>query len=162
MREIPMTKGQVAIVDDEDLEWLSQWKWSADWSGLGKCFYALRGVSIVPGSRKVRKIYMHRQILGLGPGDKLTGDHINHNTLDNRRENLRVATMVEQCQNRRSRSDSTTGIKGVTRRENGKFRVYLTVNKERIRFGQYNTLEEAAAIAMEKRKEFHGNFARYN
>lgn len=89
--------GKFALVDDADLEWLSAWSWHLAPNG-----YAARGGST--GGRAL----MHRQILGLEPGDGKQGDHINRDRLDNRRENLRVVTAAENSRNtgaRPSRSD---------------------------------------------------------
>ena len=83
-RLIPLTKGQNAIVDKEDYDFLNQWSWFASFDK--KTCYAARR-RIVDG--RAEKIYMHRVILGL---TDLMADHKNHNTLDNRRCNLRPAT----------------------------------------------------------------------
>lgn len=80
MREIILTKGKSAIVDDSDYQWLSQWKWTYHNQG-----YAYRGM----GGRKNRKcILMHRLIMNTPDG--MDTDHINMNKLDNRRVNLRI------------------------------------------------------------------------
>lgn len=89
MKEILLTQNQVALVDDADFEWLSQWKWYAIWSPGIKGFYAVRRGRLPDGRRSL--IRMHRQILGLDMADKRQGDHVNHDTLDNRRENLVVS-----------------------------------------------------------------------
>ena len=87
MKQIKLTQNKVALVDDADHDWLSQWKWYAvkDYSGD---FYATRNSSWKAG--KQHTIRMHRQILGLERGDKRISDHINHSTLDNCRSNLRI------------------------------------------------------------------------
>lgn len=95
--EIQLTQGQVALVDDADYEWLSQFKWTA-----AKCnrkgptkFRAVRG-----GGRRslVKRISMHQQIMEAPKG--LTVDHINGDPLDSRRSNLRICTQAEQTLNR--------------------------------------------------------------
>lgn len=60
MKEIPLTQGKVALVDDDDFEWLSQFKWYA--VKFGRTFYAVRQAPRVNG--KQRKIWMHREVLG--------------------------------------------------------------------------------------------------
>ena len=100
-REMPLTKGKVAIVDADDYEWLSQWKWSARF--CNSIWYAVRG-STCGGKRK--DFSMHREILGLRAGDGREVDHINRNSLDNRRINLRVSTRKENCANRGPRERS--------------------------------------------------------
>src|SRR5208282_311362 len=98
-REIPLTQGQVALVDIADFEWLNQWKWTAQWSESNQCFYAIRR----PGKSadgKRHKIWMHRLILGLMLRDEREGDHIKTGkTLDNRRANLRIANHSQNVSN---------------------------------------------------------------
>ncbi|MCK9460667.1 MAG: HNH endonuclease [Proteobacteria bacterium] len=94
MKEIPLTQGKVALVDDDDFEWLSQWKWCAikHWN----TFYAMRMSKTVNGKRE--NIQMHHAIIGKKEG--LVTDHINGNGVDNRRENLRHVTHRQNGQNR--------------------------------------------------------------
>lgn len=89
MRKIRLTKGKYALVSDEDFERVNQYKWYASLESRGTKWYAVRRVTI--NGKKV-KIRMHRFVLGLPPGkeDPRIVDHLNHNSLDNRRENLEV------------------------------------------------------------------------
>jgi hypothetical protein len=100
-RLILLTQGKFAIVDDADYEWLNQWKWCARWHMQTKSFYAVRNIP-----KQSLNMRMHRQILELGNGnhDKRQGDHINHDTLDNRRNNLRIVTSRGNNSNRRNQS----------------------------------------------------------
>lgn len=103
MKEIPLTKGKIALVDDTDYDWLIQWKWHA-WTAKGKWF-------AISQEKEGHKMKMHRLIMNAPDG--LQVDHRNHNGLDNRRENLRICTNTENSRNRRIRRDNTTGFKGV-------------------------------------------------
>jgi hypothetical protein len=94
MKEIILTQGQVALVDDEDYEYLNQFKWQAFWSKKAHTFYAHR--PIYKGNKRT-KILMHRQILNVPDG--LQVDHINHKTLDNQKYNLRIVTCRQNNQN---------------------------------------------------------------
>jgi hypothetical protein len=94
MKEIQLTKGKVTIVDDEDFEYLNQWKWSA--VVKSNTIYAKRG-QVING--KFYIIPMHRSILN--PTIGLEVDHINRNGLDNRRNNLRCVSHAENCRNRK-------------------------------------------------------------
>jgi len=96
MKEIELTQGQVAIVDDEDFEYLSQWKWRASWHENNKSFYAARADR---STGKYKTIYMHRLIMQTESG--LECDHIFHNTLDNRKSVLRNVTRSENQRNNR-------------------------------------------------------------
>jgi hypothetical protein len=97
MKRIKLTQGQVAIVDDADYDRVSQHKWYAHWYPTMGSFYAARNVRIEKG-RCI--LHMHRQILGLGYGDKRHVDHIDGITLNNRRSNLRIVTARQNCQNK--------------------------------------------------------------
>jgi hypothetical protein len=88
MREIFLTRNQVALIDDDDYEWLMRWKWHV--AKGGNTFYAVRQIHLVNGKRGT--VLMHRQILGLEEGDNREADHVNHYGLDNRSVNLRVVT----------------------------------------------------------------------
>lgn len=101
-RELTLTMGMVAIVDDADYKWLSRWKWCAHQTTRG-VFYVRRGAS---RNGKIQSILMHRQIMGLVVGDGKEVDHINRNPLDNRRCNLRLVTRKENCANRGIRARS--------------------------------------------------------
>jgi hypothetical protein len=108
---IPLTQGQSVIVDDNRYEELSQFKWHAAYHKNPRGFYAMRKIRLPDGRRTTEK--MHRRILGLQRGDKRQGDHRNHNTLDNRKRNLRIATSRQNKANQR-RGNSKSGLKGVS------------------------------------------------
>lgn len=93
IRLIPLTRGQNAIVDTIDFEWLSQWNWSS--KKRKDTFYARRHET-VDGKRTV--IYMHRVIVG---GNPVETDHNNGNGLDNRRLNIKGCTRKQNQSNRR-------------------------------------------------------------
>jgi len=97
MKQIPLTQGQVALVDNTDYDWLNQWKWCAQ--RTRGVFYAVRNSPRKNG--KKHQIFMHREILGLRYKDGQEGDHRNHNTLDNQRENLRVCIHSQNIMNQK-------------------------------------------------------------
>ena len=107
MKEIELTLGQVAIVDDEDFEELNQNKWFATKSA--KTFYARRNSPWING--KHYAIRMHHQIIGKPPKGLMV-DHINGEGTDNRRENLRFVTNRQNCQNinHKKRSSEYPGV----------------------------------------------------
>lgn len=161
MKTMPLTKGKHAIVDDEDFEALSKHRWTASQSSEGK-WYTMRAVpkSLRVGGKRT-KIFMHREIMGAESGFDV--DHINVNTLDNRRVNLRVCTHAENCRNGSTHRDNPTGFKGVSfDKGRGRFRAMITFNYRPKFLGRFNTAHEAAlaydAAAIEK----FGKFARLN
>jgi hypothetical protein len=135
--EIPVSGGLVALVDDEDVELVSQYSWFK--RDAGTVVYAL-----TRGPRPERKhIRMHRLIMNAEPGQYV--DHKNGNGLDNRRSNLRFATRVENSRNMRVQNAS--GYKGVHRASkliNRCWVASIRVDGRMLYLGAYPTPEEAA------------------
>jgi len=150
---IALTRGQNALVDTEDFEWLSKYNWFAHWCPDTRSFYALRA------GPNHRSIPMHREILNCSPRQQ--GDHINHDTLDNRKLNLRKCRKAMNNRNQRRRIDNTSGFKGVSWHYN-KWRSRIMVNKIPMNIGGFDTIEEAARAYDAAAKEFHGEFAYFN
>jgi hypothetical protein len=102
MREIPLSKGMVALVSDEDFEFLSQWKWCVSKESRGTKWYAVRWTRKAEhGEGKRYKIRMHRVVMGLGTGrddGTIVVDHKDHNGLNNQRNNLEIITQVENME----------------------------------------------------------------
>jgi hypothetical protein len=151
-REICLTRGLVAIVDDADYERFNEYTWSAMAGGSG--FIAARRVM-------GRLVSLHREITGAKKGE--TVDHRNGNTLDNRRQNLRVCTARENWQNRKRDGRNTTGYKGVSKRHYGKkFRAYIYDKGKQKFLGDYDLAEEAAKAYDQAAVALYGSFARTN
>ncbi len=169
MKEIALTQGQVALVDDEDHEELSRFKWHAAAKMVKgeKAFYAARTIiesTLVDGKTFSRKIviYMHRLILGaIG---SLKGDHRNGNTLDNRRENLRECTKAQNNMNARKPSHGLSSpYKGVVLfKRDGRFRAYIKKDGKQRHLGYFDTQEGAAMAYNQAAKELFGEFALLN
>jgi HNH endonuclease len=107
MRLIPLTQGQFAIVDDIDVERVIQFKWCAEWNKTTKTWYASRGIrKPYPKNVKMARFIMNEPV-------GYIVDHENHDTLDNRRDNLRICTRSESQFNRRIPSHNTSGVKGI-------------------------------------------------
>jgi hypothetical protein len=155
MKEIPLTQGKVALVDDEDFEWLDQWKWCLSY----KDGYAVRA------NRPYSKIYMHTEILKTPP--ELVCDHINRNPLDNRRCNLRACARTVNQHNRGMQANNKSGYKGVSYVSNIQKRVkrwlaQIGKNHEHHCIGYYNTPEEAAHAYDKAAIKLYGNTADIN
>lgn len=154
MKEIPLTQGMVAIVDDEDYELVSRYKWFADRRGKYSIrYYACRKTYI--DERRVNE-YMHHAILG-----HVRVDHKNGNGLDNRRENIRIATQSQNMANRRSQANSQSPYKGV-RKVKLRWRAYIKPNEKPIHLGYFDTAEEAARAYDWAAKRIYGDFALLN
>ena len=91
---------------------------------------------------KYETIMMHRLIMN-APNDMLV-DHINHDTLDNRRGNLRLASQMQNQMNQKMRIDNKSGVKGVSwNKSASKWTVYIRVNTERIYLGCFKNINDA-------------------
>ena len=159
-RKIPLTQGKFALVDPDDYDELSKYKWYAVRSPRG--YYAVRSAKAKNGRSGQKNVRMHRIILK-APEDKFI-DHINHNGLDNRKSNLRICTMQQNSWNmRKQRGNCVSQYKGVTRRKDiGKWQARIICNRKRISIGCFDD-EIAAAMAYDnKAKELFGEFAAPN
>nr|BDD45024.1 hypothetical protein 14 [Bacillaceae bacterium] len=99
-------------------------------------------------------VYLH-QVITMNP-PKTVVDHYNHNTLDNRRENLRVVSYGANAQNRKGaqKNNRSTGLRNVYRRPNGKFIVRLTVEGNQIHIGTFDNVNDANRAAKEARRKY--------
>ena len=152
MKTIQLTKGKIALVDDDDFELVSRWKWRP--GGRGGC----RAVT----GKSPNLIHMSHVILGV-PSEILI-DHANRDPMDNRRENLRVCTVTQNLHNRDLQANSTSGYKGVTRdpQRKGKWVARISVNGKRKWLGRFDFPEDAARAYDVAACELYGEFARTN
>ena len=150
MAEISLTRGLVAIVSDSDYDWLSRFKWTAYMPG--KKPYAARNEYPVR-----RCVYMHRLILGAKQGQVV--DHINGDTLDNRRPNLRICDWRGNARNSEKRG--TARYKGIT--WNGySWVAQIHADGKCHYLGSFRTDEAAARAYDAEAARLWGHFARLN
>lgn len=153
-KKIELSQNKFALVDDEDYKQLSQWNWCAKECN-GK-FYAVRRKPIAG-----TLIRMHRQILD-APNSKEV-DHINRNTLDNRKSNLRICTHKQNLRNQKVSSANTSGFKGVSwRKDIEKWSAYIKVNQKRIWLGVFEDKINAAEAYNNAALKYFGEFASLN
>lgn len=162
---IPLTKGQVAIVSPEDAE-LAQFKWCAcvrSNGAKGSEYKAARGFRI---NGKNHNVSMHSivmsRILGrpIMPGEEV--DHRDLNPLNNRRENLRLATHWQNGANQKLRKDNTSGRRGIhQRKDTGKWTAQICVQGKKMYLGQFDTAEEAYGVYCKAAAEKFGEFANF-
>ena len=154
-RLIPLTQGQNAIVDSDDFEWLSKWNWNAHWDAHANCFYARR-------KQSGKTIMMHREIMHLKIGELV--DHGNRNSLDNRKENLRYATVSQNTANTKNPSDNSSGYRGVSRTTSKKerWRAVIIHQGRYIHIGTFDTKQMAARAYDQIAHRMFGEFAHLN
>lgn len=149
MERVKLTQDKYALIDDEDLKLVSEYKWHY---GNG---YAKRR------DHKSSLCRMHHLILPLKKGYMV--DHINGNRLDNRRNNLRLVTKSQNMMNRGLQKNSKSGYMGVSWHKKTKsWRAYIKKDRKQIYLGLYDTKIQAAKAYNEAAKEYHGEFAFFN
>lgn len=152
MRRIMVKKNprKYTIVDDEDFEKLSQFRWNLTGGGRGHGNYVARRNDRTP-------VYMHREILNAPKGMEV--DHINGNRTDNRKSNLRLCTSTQNNWNMRLRKDNTTGYKGLRWRADVKsWRVNVKKDGKEIQVGYFKDKKEAIRARDTAAKELYGEF----
>lgn len=149
MKYIELTKGKRAVVDDEEYDTLNAFKWYAQKGGIN--FYACR--------RSYGKlIFMHRSIMCTPKG--METDHINGDSLDNRRVNLRICTSSENHMNRGKNHRNTSGFKGVSfHKKNKKWIARISIHGKYKHLGIYSTPNLAYEAYCDACLAHHGEFA---
>jgi hypothetical protein len=165
MKEIPLTQGKVALVDDSDFALLSVFRWRAVRvrSGVSEKWYAVRSVKVAgePNRRQARR-YLHREILGLLERMGLEVDHLNGDGLDNRRSNLRCATAAQNQHNQR-KTRGGSSYKGVHfHQRKRKWRAVIYRNSAQHFLGEFFSEEDAARAYDAAAREHFGEFACVN
>ena len=153
MKEIPLGRtSYVAIVDDTDFEELSKYKWYALRHRTGKIY----AMTTIDG----RTIFMHRSLMGASKfSEKI--DHINGDSLDNQRANMRVCTNSENMMNRGITRRNKSGAKGI-QFKCGKWTCVIGFSGKAIYLGRFENLDDAKKAYDLAAEKYHGIFARKN
>lgn len=160
MRLIKLTQGQYSKVDDDDFPLLSKPTWQASYDKKRGVFLASRGVwnSL---AKKPKTVLMAREIAK--PKGRNQVDHINHDTLDNRKDNLRICTRSQNAMNQQKQNNNTSGFKGVCwSKHNRKWVSRIVLEGKTIHIGGFNSREDAGRAYDEKATEIYGKFAHLN
>jgi hypothetical protein len=145
VKRIPLTQGKFALVDDGDFNKISRYAWYA--MKTRNNYYAVTG--------QCDTRLMHRKIMS--PPKGMVVDHINHNTLDNRRVNLRI------CAQGQNATHSVSGFKGVYVHSRGYgFVAQMKVKGRLIYLGKFTDARDAAVAYNQAVKKYHGEYALLN
>jgi hypothetical protein len=143
------------LVDDKDYEWLVKFHWCI--RKVKKAFYATRNEW---SNNKAKKIDMHRLLMNF-PDDIV--DHIDGNTLNNQRSNLRLATPGQSQYNRNKQHNNKTGYRGVYfYKAYNKYSVNIWAKGKQYFGGYFTDVIDAAKKYNELAKKHHGEFANLN
>ena len=138
-------RGTLIKVSNEDFDLVSQHSWTVDGGG-----YAITRIAR-------RNLRMHQVILGAGL------DHKNSDRLDNRRENLRIATAQQQRFNSTKSTGKSTAYKGVSLKDKGRYiEAYINCDRKKRHLGYYPTLEDAARAYDREASRLFGDYAKLN
>lgn len=152
---IPLTQGQMTIIDEEDFQLAKQYKWHAH--KQHNIYYAVTTIGQKPNRKAVR---LHR-LLSNCP-ERMVVDHIDGNGLNNCRDNLRICTNSENVKNRKIQINNTSGYKGVTwHKREQKWRAQIQMNNKQIQLGSFDNPEDAYAAYCEAAEKYHGEFKNF-
>lgn len=152
-------KGLKVLVSDEDIPRIQKYTWRVFRPKAYPWLIYFRAYD--GGSHKTRQeMFLHRFLMGCKKGDGLVVDHINGNTLDCTRENLRIVSVAQNTQNSRIKSANTSGYKNVSyNTKHGKWKVDVASNGVSHFGGYFSDINKAAEKAAELRKIYQGEFA---
>lgn len=158
MKKIKLTRGQFALVDDRDYEKISKNKWLASWAKNTESFYAERRASKEEKEGGAPShLSMHRCIMNAKKGDII--DHINHNTLDNRRCNLRFVTCSQNNMNKRKYSNNSSGFPGVNWSKSAKkWRSYIQSKGKQVHLGNFDSKDDAIKARKDAEIKYFGQY----
>ena len=156
MKTLELTKGKIALIDDDDYACALQYQWYAT---LRKCvWYAYRMVCV---DDKQAMIFLHRFLMEPPAGMQV--DHIDGDGLNCTRANMRLCTLAENTRNRRRPVTNTSGYKGVSwHKLRGKWRAEIGVDCRNKHLGLFESKDDAALAYNNAALEHYGEFARLN
>ncbi|MDM9629552.1 HNH endonuclease [Rhizobium sp. S152] len=164
MKTIKLSRGYIALVDDEDYERLSSYSWRAQPASHRPAakIYAIRSVNYYQGDgrRSCKTVYMHKEILPSSKG--LETDHKDGDGLNNQRNNLRVLTKKSNRQSRKSAATSASPYLGVSVDKKGRIRAHIKPDGKTISLGSFQTQEDAARAYNAAAQKHYGDHVLLN
>lgn len=143
------SKGREFYFDKDDFDLIKDYCW---------CIGSKDGYVIARGLNTKKTILMHRLVTNC-PKDKVV-DHINHDTTNNRKSNLRICSHSENGKNRSVSKNNKIGVTGVSwEKARNKWRATIKINGKRIHLGLFENLEEAIKARLEAEKKYFGEFS---
>jgi hypothetical protein len=162
--EIELTQGKVALIDDEDWPRVSKLKWCVAISS--RTTYAVSRTRKQTNQKEKhykQSLSLHRFIMNLPIGDKRQVDHINHNTLDCRKQNLRICAARQNSYNHKLSKTNTSGFKGVYfNKKYKKWEARIRLPDKKAYLGRYNSPLDAAHAYDSAAELYYGEFAMTN
>jgi hypothetical protein len=160
--------GITVLIDDQDAGIWNRFRWHANMLDSRpdrvikkKYIHAAVYLGMKNGKQQLQTVYLHRLIMGAAKGQ--TVDHINGNTLDNRRSNLRFATRSQQNMNKGVPSNNTSGFKGAyLDKRDQRWAASIWINGEKKSLGYHDAAEDAARAYDRAARELFGEFASLN
>ena len=135
MKKIKLTHGQFALVDDKDFNELNKHKWYAWYNKRTKSYYAVRNITKSNGKQTLQ--YMHKIIMNAPSNMQV--DHTSHDTLNNRKKNLRICMISQNSMNRLPRKNTSSRYKGIIwDKRHKKWASRITINGKRIFLGYFD------------------------
>ena len=155
--EVNLTQGYKAIIDDDDAALVSQYKWHAR---------VIKGRVYAKSQRRIngkrQRFFMHRLICGIDLVSGIYVDHKNRDSLDNRKQNLRIATHTENNRNH-GKTRGLSAYKGACWiKETRRWVSRIRVNNRLLYLGSYKNETDAAMAYDKAARLYHGDFAAPN
>lgn len=151
---VPVSGGYTALISEVDAQWVLQNKWHP--KVLPSGVYAQKTIR---NGKSCKRVKLHRLIMNAAHGQII--DHINGNTLDNRRSNLRFATSAENVRNQKPYVGGTSNLKGVSwHKASSRWRAQISVDKKKIHLGVFQSETEAHTAYCRASEKYHGEFGR--
>ena len=151
------------IIDLEDLEYVIKLTWYARYNRSNQCYYATHTVYSSEIKTTERSIGLQYYLMNNENNPDWYIDHINHDTMDNRKSNLRITTNKCNLRNRDSKnSNNVSGYRNVMfdkRKKKKPYVVQLQINGKNTRLGSFDDVHEAGEFAKQMREKYYGEFA---